>query len=136
MTTPAKPLPQPTPETQRFWDSCKSHAMELPRCRDCGRFHYYPRALCPHCWSVNLEWVPASGRGKVYSYVINHRPAPGFQDETPYVIAVVETDEGVRIMSNLVGVEPDPANIAVDMPVQVEYDDVSDQITLPKYRPA
>jgi uncharacterized OB-fold protein len=85
---------------------------------------------------MDLEWVPASGRGKIYSYVINHRPAPGFQDDAPYVIAVVETDEGVRIMTNLVGVEPDPANISVNMPVQVEYEDVSEQITLPKYRPA
>ena len=136
MVQAQKPLPQPTPETKPFWDSCKRHAMELPRCKDCGRFHYYPRALCPHCWSPNLEWVPASGKGTVYSYVINHRPAPGFQDEAPYVIAVVALDEGVRMMTNLVGVDPDPANITVNMPVQVDYDDVSEQITLPKYRPA
>ena len=136
MTQASKPLPLPTPETQPFWDSCRRHEMELPRCQDCGKFHFYPRAMCPHCWSPNLEWVKASGRGKLYSYVINHRPPPGFEGDAPYVIAIVELDEGVRMMSNLVGVEPDPANLPLDMSLQVSYEDVSDQIAMPKFRPA
>ena len=135
MTQASKPLPLPTPETQPFWDSCRRHEMELPRCRDCGKFHFYPRAMCPHCWSPNLEWVKASGRGKLYSYVINHRPPPGFEGDTPYVIAIVELDEGVRMMTNLVEVEPDPAHLPLDMSLQISYEDVSEQIALPKFRP-
>lgn len=133
---PRKPLPRPTPETQPYWDGCKRHELLLPRCLDCGRFHFYPRALCPHCWSRNLEWVKATGRGKLYSYVINHRPAPGFEQDAPYVIAVVELDEGVRLMSNIVGVEPDPAKLPLDMPLEAVFEDVSPEVSLPKFRPA
>ena len=136
MAQVVKPLPQPTPETQPFWDSCRNHEMKLPRCQDCGRFHFYPRAMCPHCWSPNLEWVKTSGQGNLHSYIINHRPAPGFEDDTPYVIAIVELEEGVRMMSNLVGVEPDPSMLSLDMALQISYEDVSDQITMPKFRPA
>ncbi|MBI2935551.1 MAG: Zn-ribbon domain-containing OB-fold protein [Chloroflexi bacterium] len=133
---PRKPLPRPTPETQPYWDGCKRHELLLPRCLDCGRFHFYPRALCPHCWSRNLEWVKATGRGKLYSYVINHRPAPGFEQDAPYVIAVVELDEGVRLMSNIVGVEPDPAKLPLDMPLEAVFEDISPEVSLPKFRPA
>ncbi len=133
---PSKPLPVPTPETKPFWDACKRHELMLPRCKDCGRFHFYPRAVCPNCWSTNLEWVKASGRGKLYSYVINHRPAPGFESQAPYVIAIVELDEGVRMMSNLTGVDPDPAKVTVDMPLEVTFEDASPEISLPQFRPA
>ena len=133
--TQSKPLPTPTPETQPYWDSCKSHAMKLPRCKSCSQFHFYPRALCPHCWSMDLEWGTASGKGKIFSYVISHRPAPGFQDDVPYIIGVVELDEGVRLMTNIVGVIPEPKNIWVGMDVSVEYEDVSETITLPSYKP-
>ena len=135
MTQRERPLPQPTPETRAFWDGCRRGELLLPRCRDCGRFHFYPRAMCPHCWSTSLESVKASGKGRLYSYVINHRPAPGFEDRTPYIIAVVELEEGVRILSNLVGVEPDPARLPLDMPVEVTFEEVSPDITLPLFRP-
>ena len=131
-----KPLPQPTPETQPFWDGCKRHELLLPLCLNCNRLHFYPRALCPHCWSTDLKWVPSSGKGKLYSYVINHRLAPGFEDEVPFVIAIVELEEGVRMMSNLVGVAADPDALPIDLPLEVTFDDVTEEITLPKFRPA
>jgi hypothetical protein len=109
--------------------------MRVQRCNACGRFVFFPRALCPNCFSDRLEWTPVSGRGVVHAFTIPHRhPSPAFQPDLPYVVAIVELEEGVRLMTNLVGVAPDPTKIAVDMPVEVVYDDVTDEITLPKFR--
>ena len=87
-----KPVPVPTPETQPFWDGCAAGELRIQRCADCGRPYFYPRPVCPACGSRNVEWFTASGRATLYSYVINHRPAPGFEDDAPYAIAVVELD--------------------------------------------
>lgn len=135
MAKAQKSLPQPTPDTQPFWDGIKRHELLLPKCIVCTELHYYPRPFCPKCFSWDLEWVRCSGNGKVYSYVINHRPAPGFQDETPYIIAVIELEEGPRILSNLTGIAPDPDQVQVDMPVEITYEDVNDQLTLFKFQP-
>ena len=86
----AKPIPVPTPETQPFWNGCAEGVLRIQRCADCGRPYFYPRPVCPACGSQNVAWFTASGRATLYSYVINYRPAPGFEDETPYAIAVVE----------------------------------------------
>lgn len=130
-----KPLPVATPETQEFWDSLKQHAIRLQRCQDCRSFYFYPRPFCPECYSGNVAWEPVSGRGKLETYVINHRPAPGFQEDGPYVIAVVTLDEGPRLMTTIVNVEPEPENLPVDLPVEIVYDDVTDEVTLPKFQP-
>jgi ribonucleoside-diphosphate reductase beta chain len=87
----AKPVPVPTPETQPFWDGCAAGELRIQRCTDCGRPYFYPRPVCPSCGSRDVEWFTASGRATLYSYVINHRPAPGFEDDAPYAIAVVES---------------------------------------------
>ncbi len=128
-------LPTPTPETKPYWDALKEHRLLIQRCKECQRAYFYPRPFCPRCFSFNVEWFEASGRGKLYSFVINHRPAPGFGPE-PYVIAVVELDEGPRMMTNLIDVEPDPDKISCDMPVRIVYEDVTAEVTLPKFRPA
>jgi uncharacterized OB-fold protein len=128
-----KPLPSPTPETRPFWDGCKAHELRVMHCIACNHTYLYPRPYCPKCFSDKTEWRTASGRGKLHTYVINHRPAPNF--EGPYVIAIVELNEGPRLMSNLVDVEPDPVKLKVDMPLEIVFDDVTDQITLPKFRP-
>ncbi|MFQ5933394.1 MAG: Zn-ribbon domain-containing OB-fold protein [Dehalococcoidia bacterium] len=130
-----KPLPQPTPETKPYWDGLKEHKLMIQRCLDCQNAYFYPRPLCPRCFSRNVEWFQASGKGKLYSFVINHRPAPGFEEDVPYVIAVIELDEGPRMLSNLIGIEPDPDKIKCDIPVRIEYEDVTDEVTLPKFRP-
>ena len=93
-----------------------------PALHACGKAYFFPRPFCPFCSSKDVEWFTASGRGKLYSYVINQRAAPGFQNEAPYVIAVVELDEGPRMMTNIVGVEPTPENLPVGLPVEVTSD--------------
>jgi uncharacterized OB-fold protein len=128
-------LPRPTPETKPFWDGAKQHKLMLPWCKACGRAHFFPRNCCPHCFVFDLEWRQASGRGKLHTYVINHKPARGFEDKVPYVIAVVELEEGPRMMSNIVMDEaPTPENLLIDMDLEVCFDDVTADMTLPKFR--
>ena len=126
-------LPKTTPETQAFWDGTKAHRLMLPWCKDCGKPHFYPRSICPFCLSANLEWRQASGRGKLHTYVINFKAAKGFT-KVPYVIAVVELDEGPRMMTNIVIDDPTPEALPIDAPVEVVFDDVTETITLPKFR--
>jgi|SRR5579884_2447468 len=137
-SAPPKPLPQPEPLAKPYWDSLNDGAMQLQRCASCEKFVFYPRAMCPHCGSRDLQWQRVSGRGKLHTFCIPHRhPSPAFQPDLPYVVAQVELDEGVRMMTNLVGVDPDPAKLMplIDKPVEVVYEKASDQITLPKFRP-
>ena len=136
MAAASKSLPKPTPDTQPFWDAVKRHQLSLPKCKACGQLHYFPRPFCPHCFSWDLEWVRCSGKGKLYSYVINHRPAPGFEEEAPYLIAVVELDEGPRMLSNLIDIEPTPEAVQVDMPVEILFQDVNEEMAIFKFRPA
>ena len=136
MAAASKPLLKPTPDTQPFWDAVKRHQLLLPKCKACGQLHYFPRRFCPHCFSWDLEWVRCSGKGKLYSYVINHCPAPGFEEEAPYVIAVVELDEGPRMLSNLIDIEPTPEAVQVDMPVEILFQDVNEELSMFKFRPA
>ena len=132
-----KPLPSPSPETQPFWAACKRHELWLPFCRSCQQFHFYPRQFCPHCGSRDIEWRRASGRGRVYTFAIQYRAwHPGWSDDVPYVTALVQLDEGPRLFTNIVGVDPDPRKIRCDMPVEVVFEDVSEEISLPKFRPA
>ncbi|TAK22490.1 MAG: hypothetical protein EPO26_11185 [Chloroflexota bacterium] len=138
-STPPKPLPQPEPLALPYWDSLKERAMRLQRCRGCERFVFYPRAVCPHCGGRDLAWQRVSGRGRLHSFCIPHRnPNPAFQPDLPYVVALVELDEGVRLLTNLVDVEPDPAKLMslIDKAVEVVYDPVSNDVTLPRFRPA
>jgi hypothetical protein len=131
-----KPLPQATPETQEFWDGLKRGELRIQQCQDCDEHYFYPRSFCPHCHSRNVEWTTVSGKGTVETFVINHRAFGVFEDSTPYVIAVISLEEGPRLMTNLVNVDPDPEHVTVDMPVEIVYDAVTDDVTLPKFQPA
>ncbi len=133
---PKRPLPEPTPETQEFWDGARRHELRIQRCRACGNAYFFPRPFCPRCSSQDVEWFTATGRGRLYSYVINHRAMPNFQDIAPYVIAVVELEEGPRMMTNIIGVEPTPENLPIDLPVEVAWQEDRDGIVLPMFRPA
>ena len=126
-------MPQPTPESKPFFDALKERRLLIQRCEECGLGYYYPRPFCPACLSDRVEWEQASGRGKLYSFVINQRAAPGFV--APYIIAVVELEEGPRMMTNLVDIEPDPELVRCEMPVEIVFDDVDDDFTLPRFRP-
>ena len=91
----------------------------LPRCGDCGRFHFYPRPMCPHCQGMRLAWAEASGRGEVYSHSTVHRaPSPAFKAEVPYVIVIVKTDEGPHLLGRVVGIEPDKVRIGMRLRVR------------------
>jgi len=129
---PTRPLPRPTPETQHFWNGTAAAELRLQRCRNCEHTYFPPQPCCPACASDDVEVVRASGRGSLYSYVITHRAAPGF--EAPYVIAVVELEEGPRLVSNLVDVAPDPDALTLDLPLQVTFESFGD-VTLPLFRP-
>ena len=130
----SRPRPKPTPETQHFWDGTQEGELRLQRCRDCAASYFPPRPFCPHCSSQNIEVFVASGRARLYSYVISHRPAPGF--EAPYAIAVVELEEGPRMMTNLVDTPQTPEALVLDMRLEVVFEAVGDELSLPLFRPA
>ena len=129
-----KAIPEPTPETRPFWDGAAAGELRIQRCRACARHYFYPRPYCPHCGASDVEWVTASGRATLYSYVISHRPAPGFADDAPYAIAVVELEEGPRMMTNLVHVEATPENLRLDMPLRVVFEPRGD-VRVPLFEP-
>lgn len=131
----SKPVPQSTPETQPFWDGCAVEELRLPRCRACKEVFFPPRAFCPSCLGEDIAWERASGRGTLYSYVINHRPAPGWREEGPYAIAIVQLEEGPRMMSNILGIENTPENLVLDMPLQVTFEKRG-EVNVPQWRPA
>ena len=118
-------VPRPTPVTQPFWDGTKAGELRIQRCDDCGEHVFYPRSGCPYCASTALTWVTASGDATLDSFVISHHPAPGFQ--APYVIAIVKLAEGPRMLTNLVGVGPDPERLPLDLPLRVTFADRGDQ---------
>ena len=131
----AKPLPRIDEESKGFWEACARHELALQRCRDCGALRHYPRALCPRCLAADTEWVLSSGTGTVYTYTVTHQnQAPGFREGLPYVLAYVELDEGVRMLTNIVGCAPE--DVRIGMPVRVVFEDVADGVTLPKFCPA
>jgi hypothetical protein len=139
MTTEAapprpKPLPTPTPITKPFWDAAKEHRLSLQRCAACGKYVFYPRAICPYCGGARLEWTDVSGQGTVYSYTIARRAtARPFAPDVPYVIAIVALAEGPHMMTNVVGCDPD--SVRIGMAVEAVFDDVTPDVTLVKFRP-
>ncbi len=129
-----KPLPEPSALTEPFWQGLRRREVRIQRCGECRRYVFYPRALCPHCLSDRLEWVRASGKGRVYSYTVVRRAMhPAFQAEVPYVFAIIELEEGVRLPSNVINCRPE--DLRVDMPVKAVYHDVTSEITLLKFEP-
>lgn len=139
-TPPAAPryagaLPRPTPETQPYWQALKEGRLDLPWCEACGQPHFYPRLLCPHCGSPSLQWRTASGLGHIHTFVINHKAPKGWTGPVPYVIAVVELQEGPRLLTNLeLSEPPTPENVRIGMPVTLALRAVTEQVTLPWFR--
>ncbi len=133
-----RPLPTPmTPEAKPYWDGLRMGKLMLPKCNDCGAAFFYPRILCPHCHSRNVGWIQASGKGKLYSFEIAYRTFnPAFKVEAPFILAMVELEEGPRMMSNLINIEPDPAVVKCDMPVEVVFEKQTDEVTLALFQPA
>jgi len=115
-----RPYPEPDGETQPFWDGIAQGRLRLQRCRACARHVFYPRSVCPHCMAAELEWVDAAGRGRVHAFTVVHRAAPGFAEEAPYVVALVELAEGPRMMTRLLGVAPGEVKIEMSVEVAIE----------------
>ncbi len=138
MTTAyTKPLPEPynAALSRPFWEAAKRHELVMPRCQTCSELHFYPRELCPYCLSADHEWVSLSGHGRVYSYTVVHQPAhPAFREDAPYVYAMVQLDEGPRLIANIVQCRIE--DVKVDMRVSVIYDEVTPEVTLVRFRPA
>jgi len=130
-----KPLPEFRPETKPYWDAARNHELVIPRSKTTGEYFFYPRALSPgEDMTEDIEWVKASGKAKIWTYAIHHMgPTKAHKGDPPYVVALVETDEGVKMMTDIVDV--DPHDVQVGMEVEVVFDDVTDEVTLPKFKP-
>jgi uncharacterized OB-fold protein len=128
----AIPLPRPTQLSRPHWDGCKEGVLRVQRCRACGHFVFIPQPICTRCQAEALDWVASSGRGVVYSYTVVHRPPrPAFA--APYVVAIVELEEGWHMLTHLIDVAPDA--VRVGLPVAVRFRAMSDDITLPYFAP-
>ncbi|MDB5431653.1 MAG: hypothetical protein JWP35_2769 [Caulobacter sp.] len=134
MPNDQRPLPTPTPETAHFWEGCKAGELRLQRCTGCDGSYFPPRPFCPACGSRDVEVYAASGKASLYSYVINHRPPPGFGSD-PYAIAVVTLAEGPRMMTNIVESPQTPEALKLDMPLTVTFEAFG-EIALPFFKPA
>ena len=131
---PGRPRPEPTPETKHFWEGCKEGKLLLQRCPDTGRAYFPPRPFSPYTGNRTGEVFQASGRATLHSYVIHHRPVPGFTP--PYAIAVVELEEGPRMMTNIIDCPQTPEALVLDMPLEVAFEAMDEKTTLPLFRPA
>lgn len=127
-----KPLPVVDPDTAPYWEALRQHVFKLKRCQACGRSHFYPRVICPHCHSDALEWVESRGAGVVYTYTVARRPAgPAFKADTPYVVALVDLDDGPRLMAR---VSAPPESVRIGQRVEMVFEDVTEAVTLPSFR--
>ncbi len=130
-----RPRPDPTPDTQGYWEGARNHRLVLQRCLECRAYRHDPRPMCPECHALEFEWAPASGRGTIYSYAIVHQLLhPFWADQVPYNVVLVELEEGIRIVSNLIDCPND--SIRIGMPVCVVFEDLSSELSLPLFRPA
>ncbi len=134
MSTIEKPMPEASSWSEPFWESTREGKLKIQKCVDCGMYIFYPRLICPGCFSENIEWVETSGKGKIYSFtvVVNNAPTP-FLEDMPFVIAIVRLEEGVQMLTNIVGC--DPEEVQCDMPVEVTFKKVSEEFTLPLFKP-
>jgi len=129
-----KPLPAVNADNEQFWKGCADHELRFQKCTQCGFVRWPASIICPECHSGDTELIRANGKGTVYSFVVYHVAYhPEFKDDLPYVVALVELDEGPRILSNIVGCAP--GDVACDMPVEVVWEDITGEWSLPKFRP-
>lgn len=133
-STSNKPVPKPTPETQPFWDGCAQGELRLQHCSDCQHVQYPPRKLCAGCFSTNVTWRTASGRGVVRSWSTVVAPgAPGFEAEVPFISVMITLQEGPTMLSVLRACEAD--QVEFDMPVEVIFEQRSETIFVPYFKP-
>lgn len=128
-----RPLPTPTAETAFYWESAKAGKLVIQKCDACHTLQFYPRQFCIACLSESLDWIEAAGTGTIYTFTVNHRAANEYmKDKTPYVVAAIDLDEGVRMLANIVN--SNIAEVACGKAVQVVFEKASEDITLPQFR--
>lgn len=132
-TTVAKPLPNISDFNRPFWEGTHRHELRLQRCQDCGKVWAPNGPVCPHCFSTHYTWDRLSGKGKVASWVVFHKLYhPSFAQDVPYNVAFIELAEGPRIIANVVGIPN--KDIRIGMPVEVTFDDINEQISIPRFK--
>jgi uncharacterized OB-fold protein len=130
-----KPLPRPSEDSAAYWEAARHGELRMQRCAECGHIRFPPSLLCPRCLSAAADWTLLSGRGRVFSWIVIHQSQhPAFNADAPYNVAIVELEEGPRLHTNIVDCPNE--RIYIGMPVQVTFDRVNDEVTLPKFRPA
>ena len=130
-----KPLPSVVGETKPYWDSCKRGDLVIQKCDDCGEYQFYPRGICSNCLSNNIQWVKSTGKGTVWTYTVTYQNRTlGFAQDVPYILALVELDEGVKMFTNIV--ECEPSNVQIGMSVEVTFVQANNQISVPYFKPA
>lgn len=128
-----KPLPKIDERSRPWWDAAREHRLLLQRCAACGHVAFPPAPLCPRCRGTELGWMEAAGRGRVWSWTVFHKSYfAGYAEDIPYAVAIVELEEGPRLWTHVVGDD----QLRVGLPVEVIYDDVTEDVTLVKFRPA
>jgi uncharacterized OB-fold protein len=129
----SKPVPAVTPDMREFFDGARAGRLMVQKCDSCGKLRFPAHDLCSKCNSTDSRWVPVSGRGEVFSFSIMHQLYhPGFAKEVPYAVVMVELEEGCKFVSNLLGVKPH--DIKCGMPVEVTFEKLSDEVSMPKFR--
>ena len=130
-----KPLPTVAGETKAFWDSCRRGQLVIQYCDGCDEYQWYPRGICADCWGESVRWVQSSGRGTVWTYTVTYQNrTPGFAEMVPYVLALVELEEGVRMFTNII--DCNPRDVHIGMPVEVTFQTATPQLTIPYFKPA
>ncbi len=125
-----RPAPEPTIDSKPYWDGLKERRLLLQQCGDCGRVRHYPRPMCAACHSLEVQWIESSRRGRLHSWTEVHHPfVPGFRDEIPYVMATVELEEGVRLQCQMLNAAS--AGLKLDLPVEIVFREVQDDLVLP-----
>ena len=132
---PKRPIPRPSEITRPFWEGARRGEIVVQKCKACGVAEHPPRPICKNCWSDELEWIRCSGAGEIYSYTVCHwATLPAFKSEVPYVVAIVDLPEGVRLNTRIVDCVP--KDVAIGMKVSAAFEKLSDEITLVNFRPA
>jgi len=128
----AKPFPEPSRDSKLYWEALNEGRLVIQQCSACGKLRHYPRPVCDACYSMEVTWRQASGRGRIHSWTVAHHPFhPGFKAELPYVLATVDLEEGVRMVAQLRGVPLD--EVAIDLPVEVAFERATGELTLPYF---
>lgn len=130
-----KPIPVPDEASRPFFEGARQHKLIIQRCASCGAAHWPVKSRCPVCFSTDISWVQASGKGSLYTFALMHQIMhPAFASEIPYNVVEVDLEEGVRVMSTIVGCSHD--DLRIGMPLEVTFEDITGEVSLPKFKPA